>query len=75
MNGTRALAQPIQAGVGGTLAPLKTDRTPLPLRRFTEPVSNNTTTIDFKQSIGADEALLTGAYAKTLVFTLSTSTP
>jgi hypothetical protein len=75
VNGARALTQPVQAGVGGTLAPLKAARTPLALTRFGDPVSNNTTTIDFKQSIGADEGLMTGAYAKTLVFTLSTSTP
>jgi hypothetical protein len=31
--------------------------------------------IDFKQSIAASDALRTGAYAKTLVFTLSTTTP
>jgi hypothetical protein len=75
VNRTRALAQPLQVGVGGVFAPLKTDRTPLALKRFADPVSNDTTTVDFKQSIAADEPLLTGAYAKTLVFTLSTSTP
>ena len=32
-------------------------------------------TIDFSQSIGANEALRTGTYAKTLTFTLSTTNP
>jgi hypothetical protein len=32
-------------------------------------------TIDFKQSIGANEGLRTGAYGKTLTFTLSTTAP
>jgi hypothetical protein len=32
-------------------------------------------TIDFRQSIAATEGLRTGAYGKTLTFTLSTTTP
>ena len=32
-------------------------------------------TITFKQTIGANDALRTGAYSKTLTFTLSTTTP
>jgi len=32
-------------------------------------------TIGFKQSIGANEALRTGTYSKTLTFTLSTTSP
>ncbi len=32
-------------------------------------------TIDFKQPIGATDALRTGQYAKTLTLTLSTTTP
>jgi hypothetical protein len=32
-------------------------------------------TINFRQSIGAGDALRTGAYSKTLTFTLSTTTP
>ena len=38
-------------------------------------MSNDAVTIDFKQSIGASEALRTGAYAKTLTLTLSTTAP
>lgn len=54
---------------------------PQPLRvelapsRWTAPVSNATSTITFKQAIGANDALRTGTYSKTLTFTLSTTTP
>ena len=39
------------------------------------PVANDAVTIAFKQHIGANDALRTGAYSKTLTFTLSTTTP
>jgi amidase len=39
------------------------------------PVSNDPVTIGFKQTILASEPLRTGSYAKTLTFTLSTTTP
>ena len=39
------------------------------------PVSNDAVTIAFKQHISADEPLRSGQYAKTLTFTLSTTTP
>jgi hypothetical protein len=42
---------------------------------WTEPASNDRVTIGFKQHIGASDALRTGAYSKTLTFTLSTTTP
>ena len=39
------------------------------------PASNDLSTITFRQHIGATDALRTGAYSKTLTFTLSTTTP
>ncbi len=42
---------------------------------WTAPVSNDPVTITFKQHINANDALRTGAYSKTLTFTLSTTTP
>jgi hypothetical protein len=42
---------------------------------YTGPTSNDTVTINFEQSIGAGEALRTGAYNTTLTFTLSTTAP
>jgi peptidoglycan/xylan/chitin deacetylase (PgdA/CDA1 family) len=61
VNGAFALAQP--------LTPLGVVKT------YAAPVSNDPVTITFKQAIGANEALRTGVYAKTLVFTLSATTP
>jgi hypothetical protein len=38
-------------------------------------VSNDPLTVRFKQAIGATEPSRTGAYSRTLTFTLSTTTP
>jgi hypothetical protein len=38
-------------------------------------VSNDPVALTFEQAIGASEALRTGSYAKTLTYTLSTTTP
>ena len=45
------------------------------LLSYAAPTSNDPVTLGFKQSIGATQALRTGTYAKTLLFTLSTTTP
>jgi enterochelin esterase-like enzyme len=42
---------------------------------WSAPVSNDAVTITFKQHVDATDALRTGAYSKTLTFTLSTTTP
>jgi hypothetical protein len=55
------LAQPLQV----TIAP----------NAWSGPVSNANVAIGFKQTIGANEPLRTGAYSKTLTFTLSTTAP
>jgi hypothetical protein len=79
VNGSFALATPLQAkaasalGTGGALAPLGDG--PLTLLTYSGPVSNDGVTIDFLQSIGANEPLRTGTYSKTLTFTLSTTAP
>jgi hypothetical protein len=74
VNGAFALAQPVQARVGAAaFAPVS--GSPLTLKSYPGPVSNDPVTIDFQQSIGANEGLRTGTYAKTLTFTLSTTTP
>jgi hypothetical protein len=44
-------------------------------RTWSAPVSNDAFVIGFKQDIGANDALRTGTYSKTLTFTLSTTTP
>ncbi|WP_157592011.1 alpha/beta hydrolase domain-containing protein [Solirubrobacter soli] len=42
---------------------------------WTAPTSNEKVAVTFKQAIKASDALRTGAYSKTLTFTLSTTTP
>jgi len=61
VNGAFSLAQPLQ-GLGT-------------VKTYSGPVSNDQPTITFKQAIGANDALRTGTYSKTLTFTLSTTTP
>jgi beta-glucosidase len=53
-------------------SPLGVDITPA---RWTGPVSNASATIAFSQHIGANDALRTGDYSRTLTFTLSTTNP
>ncbi len=48
---------------------------PLALLSWSNPVSNDPVQVLFTQSIAANDALRTGSYAKTLTFTLSTTTP
>jgi hypothetical protein len=48
---------------------------PLNLLGYTNPASNDTVTLTFRQTVGANDALRTGTYSKTLTFTLSTTTP
>ncbi|MDA0159779.1 amidase family protein [Solirubrobacter ginsenosidimutans] len=61
MNGTFSLPSPL------TVAFSKSS--------WSAPVSNDPVTITFGQHVGATDALRTGAYSKTLTFTLSTTTP
>ena len=61
VNGAFALPQPLQ-GLGV-------------VKTYAGPVSNDGVTITFKQAIGANDALRTGTYSKTLTFTLSTTSP
>jgi hypothetical protein len=50
---------------------------PLPatVKTYVAPVSNDAVPVPFTQHIGATDALRTGAYSKTLTFTLSTTQP
>ena len=45
------------------------------LKTWSGPTSNEAVAIEFKQAVGATDALRTGAYSKALTFTLSTTTP
>ena len=42
---------------------------------YTNPVANDAVTLAFRQAIGANDALRTGRYSKTLTVTLSTTEP
>jgi carboxypeptidase T len=81
VNGAFSLAQPVRAaatspaGTGNALAAVGGSATPTSLLTYAGPVSNDPVSVAFKQAIGADDALRTGAYSKTLTFTLSTTNP
>jgi len=63
------------AGAPGAYANVGGSSAPTALASWTNPVSNDPVTIGFKQTIGANDALRTGSYSKTLTFTLSTTQP
>jgi hypothetical protein len=77
VNGAFALSEPLQARANAVaFAPLSTTAaSPLALLTYTGPVSNDPVSINFRQHIGAGQALRTGTYSKTLTFTLATTTP
>jgi hypothetical protein len=75
VNGTFSLPSLLQANAGGRFADVGGSSAPTSLKTWSAPTSNEAVTVNFKQSIGADDALRTGAYSKTLTFTLSTTTP
>ena len=60
---------------GGAFAPVGGASSPTTLLSYGGPVSNDAVTVSFQQSIGANDALRTGSYSKTLTFTLSTTSP
>ena len=64
----------------GESRPATTPTSARPPRRrqlltYSGPISNDAVTLGFRQAIGANDALRTGPYSKTLTFTLSTTTP
>ncbi|HEX6024527.1 MAG TPA: M14 family zinc carboxypeptidase [Solirubrobacter sp.] len=76
VNGAFSLEQPLQAKANaGSYAAVGGSANPTSLLTYDGPVSNDAVTLGFKQTIGANEALRTGSYGKTLTFTLSTTTP
>jgi hypothetical protein len=81
VNGAFSLPSKLQvkatnsANPTSSYADVGSSATPTPLLSYAAPVSNDEVTLDFKQSIAANDALRTGSYAKTLTFTLSTTNP
>ena len=76
VNGTFWLPAPLQANANnGAFSEVKGSSAPATLLTYSGPISNDVVALGFKQAIGATDALRTGTYAKTLTFTLSTTTP
>ena len=81
VNGAFSLPTPLQARARNAANPstsyanVGSSASPLTLLGYGGPASNDAVTLEFKQSIGANDALRTGAYGKTLTFTLSTTMP
>ncbi|MDA0168388.1 Ig-like domain repeat protein [Solirubrobacter taibaiensis] len=81
INGTFSLPQPLQArarnaaNTGTAYNNVGSSASPLNLLTYGGPVSNDAVTLQFSQLINANDVLRTGAYGKTLTFTLSTTTP
>jgi len=76
VNGDSALPRPVQLRSGSAaFAPLRTDGAPLVLARYGAPMGLRPLTIDAQQAIDETDGLRAGRYGKTLVFTLSTTTP
>ena len=76
VNGTFALTDQLQVNAdNGAFKPLRADNGPLTLLTWNAPISATNVALGFKQHVDASEGLRTGAYAKTLTFTLSTTQP
>ena len=81
VNGAFSLPSALQAkassaaGTGSAFANVGGSAAPTSLLTYAGPTSNDAVTVAFQQHIGASDALRTGAYSKTLTFTLSTTTP
>jgi hypothetical protein len=85
VNGAFSLANPLQAGAVSTyeyavkpmipMGNIGSSAAPFTLLNYNGPVGLDAVTLNFKQTVGGTEALRTGAYAKTLTFTLSTTSP
>jgi len=74
VNGTFVMPQALQArAAGGVFGPIS--GTPLALKTYSGPVSNDPVGLEFRQAVGAGDALRTGTYSKTVTFTLSTTAP
>jgi plastocyanin len=72
VNGTYVMPQPLQVSAGGAFTPIEA---PAILRTWPGPASGESVPIAFKQPVAVTDALRSGSYAKTLMFTLSTTNP
>ena len=75
VNGSFALTQPVQAGVGGAYAPVGGSSSPTTIKTWSAPIvqrhgHDRLQAVDPRQRAAAH-----GHYSKTLTFTLSTTNP
>jgi hypothetical protein len=75
VNGTFVMPQALQVGTGSTYAPVGGSSAPTTVKTYSGPITGDAVTVNFKQSVAANDALRSGAYNKTLTFTLSTTQP
>jgi cytochrome c len=76
VNGASVMPQALQVRAdAGAFAPLSSTGAALALTSWATPVGARPVTVEFKQPVAATDSLLTGAYGKTLTFTLSATTP
>jgi plastocyanin len=78
VNGSYELAQPLQVKATDAATPATAFahvETPLTLLTWPGPVGSDSVLVTFKQSIAVTDPLRSGTYAKTLMFTLSTTNP
>jgi hypothetical protein len=79
VNGTFAMPQALQAKATNVANPnsafASIAANPVTLLSYTGPTTNDQVTIAIRQPVASTDGLRTGAYGKTLTFTLSTTTP
>jgi hypothetical protein len=81
VNGAFSLPQALQArarnaaNTGTAYNNVGSSASPLNLITYSGPTSNDQVALQFSQLVNANDALRTGAYSKTLTFTLSTTQP
>jgi hypothetical protein len=78
VNGSFVLPEPLQArarNAANTGTAYNNVGSNLNLLSWNAPVSNDAVSIEFSQLVKANDPLRTGTYAKTLTFTLSTTSP
>jgi hypothetical protein len=75
VNGTTALPQALQVGVGGPFAAVGSAAQPTVLQSWAGPLASEQLTLQFKQPVAATDKLLAGRYGKTVTFSLASTSP
>jgi hypothetical protein len=79
LNGAVAMPQALQAKATNTANPNSAfapiGANPVTLLTYTGPTTNDQVMVSIRQPVASTDGLRTGAYSKTLTFTLSTTTP